>query len=350
MIRFFKETLNPACFHGHHKRGPFFEGWYFKLVDAAGKHLFAVIPGIFLAKDPLKSHAFIQVFDGQTGKMTYHSYPIEDFHAASGIFDVRIAENRFAPGFVSLAIKDASREIHGDLYFRNINPWPVTVLSPGIMGWYAWAPFMQCYHGVVSLDHKIEGTLTIDSKDIDFTRGRGYTEKDWGQSFPECWIWFQSNHFPESDVSITASTAIIPWIRGAFPGFIVGFWHGRQLYKFATYTGAKIEELKISEKNISWVLRDRRHRLEMQAAPSTQTGLLQAPTPNGMNRKIAETLNASVEVQLSVLEGGEFQRIYSGAGRHAGMETVGDLDKLLAMWKLGTGAHSTNFSDSSGSA
>ena len=23
------------------------------------------------------------------------------------------------------------------------------------MGWYAWVPFMECYHGVLSLDHTI---------------------------------------------------------------------------------------------------------------------------------------------------------------------------------------------------
>ena len=29
----------------------------------------------------------------------------------------------------------------------------------GIMGWYRFVPFMQCYHGVVSLNHKLNGTF-----------------------------------------------------------------------------------------------------------------------------------------------------------------------------------------------
>ena len=29
-----KTTLNPAWFQGRHKREPYFEGWYFKLIDA----------------------------------------------------------------------------------------------------------------------------------------------------------------------------------------------------------------------------------------------------------------------------------------------------------------------------
>ena len=51
------------------------------------------------------------------------------------------------------------------------------------MGWYAWMPFMECYHGLVSLDHGIEGVLSAESDTVDMTGGRGYTEKDWGAAF-----------------------------------------------------------------------------------------------------------------------------------------------------------------------
>lgn len=60
----------------------------------------------------------------------------------------------------------------------------MTVRSPGIMGWYAWVPTMECYHGVVSLDHAISGKLMIEDQAHDFNGGRGYIEKDWGKSFP----------------------------------------------------------------------------------------------------------------------------------------------------------------------
>jgi hypothetical protein len=97
---------------------------------------------------------------------------------------------------------------------------------------------------VVSLDHVIEGALDIDGRTIDFTGGRGYTEKDWGRSFPSSWIWLQSNHFSTPGSSFTASVAIIPWIGRSFPGFIIGLWHQNKLYRFATYTGAKIRKFR----------------------------------------------------------------------------------------------------------
>ena len=63
------------------------------------------------------------------------------------------------------------------------------------MGPYTFAPFMECYHGVLSFDHTIAGSLAVDGQELDFTGGHGYIEKDWGQAFPKAWIWTQSNHF-----------------------------------------------------------------------------------------------------------------------------------------------------------
>ena len=55
---------------------------------------------------------------------------------------------------------------------------------PGVMGPFSFVPFMECYHGVVNIDHKISGSLMINNEEIDFTDGYGYIEKDWGKSFP----------------------------------------------------------------------------------------------------------------------------------------------------------------------
>lgn len=60
---------HPEMYHGFgHKQG-FFQGWYFKLVDASEKHALAVIPGVFLGCRGQHSHAFVQVLtSGRLGK------------------------------------------------------------------------------------------------------------------------------------------------------------------------------------------------------------------------------------------------------------------------------------------
>jgi len=100
------------------------------------------------------------------------------------------------------------------------------------MGPYTFAPFMECNHGIVSMDHGISGSLVINGEEIDFTGGRGYIEKDWGHSFPSAYIWMQSNHFAANGISFKASVARIPWLTGNFTGFISGLMIDGRLYPF----------------------------------------------------------------------------------------------------------------------
>ena len=84
-------TWRPAAYHGHGKTQDFFEGWYFKLVDATGRQRLAIIPGVFLGKQGRDSHAFVQTLDGATGRTTYHRYPLAAFWAAPDRFDIRVS-------------------------------------------------------------------------------------------------------------------------------------------------------------------------------------------------------------------------------------------------------------------
>jgi hypothetical protein len=269
------------------------------------------------------------LLEGSTGHSTYLSFPAEEFSASKKSLHIRIRENRFSTSRLSIDIDQQGFSLCGELSFKSTNPWPVTLRSPGIMGWYAWVPFMECYHGVVSFDHEISGRLSINGRNIDFSKGRGYIEKDWGKSFPSAWIWLQSNHFGEPDICITASVAIIPWIRRSFPGFIIGFFHKGSLYRFATYTGASIRQLEVTDDQVLWIVRDKRLLIEILAIRS-QGAPLRAPTMVDMSRRISETLNATIRVRLFKLgKKGTKNLIFQGTGRHGGLEVVGDMTQLL---------------------
>ena len=312
-----RRVLNPAWYHGHGQKRPFFEGWYYKLIDARGQNRYAIIPGVFLSQNP---HAFIQVLNGRNGTATYHQFPLSDFWAAEQAFTVRIGPNQFNLQTISLDLQRPEQSLQGELHFDALTPWPVSVTAPGIMGWYAWVPTLECYHGVLSLDHTIAGSLTIDGERVDFDQGRGYIEKDWGRSFPSAWVWMQTNHFEQPGTSLTASIAIIPWRRTAFRGFIVGFWHQGQLHRFATYTGAQVEKLLVTDETAVWILRNRTHRLSLLAHLGSEEafGLLKGPDTVEMGKRVAESLTAEVEVQLTHL--GQNRVIFSGRGLYAGLE------------------------------
>lgn len=336
-----RSIWRPALYHGRGKQPPFFEGWYFKLVDASEQHRYAVIPGVFIGREPGASHAFVQTLDGATGRTAYHRYPFEAFQAARDEFDIRVGPNRFRADRIELDIDRPEGRMAGELRFAGGAPWPVTLTSPGIMGPYTFAPFMECYHGVLSFDHSIAGSLSIDGATCDFTGGRGYIEKDWGQAFPKAWIWMQSNHFGEAAVGacLTASVAIIPWLRGAFPGFIVGLRHGDQLYRFATYTGAVIARLDLADTHVTWHMTGRTgprhtpHRLEI-VAWRAEGGLLHSPERVVMLQRVLESLTARIDVRLLALTGGQEGVIFERTGRHAGLEIVGPIQEIQKLARL----------------
>jgi len=318
---------HPNRYHGFTAKPPFFEGWYYKLVSADQSTRFAIIPGIYLAPDQAKSHCFVQVFDSETHQVQYHRYPFQDFKPSPDSFEIMVGPNYFSANKFELAIDDSLGKLEGVLEFKNITPWPESFLMPGAMGWFAWVPFMECYHGVVSMDHILQGHLNLDGRELEFSGGRGYIEKDWGKRFPSAWIWGQSNHFDKEGVSLMLSTAVVPWLGRSFGGFIIGLLFDGTIHRFATYNRSKIETLTLTDETAALTVANRTHRLKITAHRSGG-GLLQAPTHMAMDRRIIETLNARIQINLEDKHG---SLLYSGTGQHAGLETVGDLDHLVEM-------------------
>jgi hypothetical protein len=296
-------------------------------VDRSEHHRYAIIPGIFSSDDPEEHHAFIQVLDGSTGDATYHRFAADEFSAASDAFDVWIGPNHFWHDGFELDIADRQLEAAGRVELIDPVPWPVTWRSLGIMGPYGWVPWMECNHGVVSLDHRLEGALSVDGTPIEFSGGRGYVEKDWGAAFPAGYVWIQSNHFDHVGVSFVGSIAIIPWLFSSFPGFIIGLRLDGRLYRFATYTGATTRHLRISDESIAWVVADDEHTLTIEARRA-KGGLLLGPTRDRMSDRIGETMLSEVSVELLTSAG---DTIFDEVGRNAGLEAHGDLDRLLSM-------------------
>lgn len=318
-------TLHPEGFHGHGKKKRFFEGWYVKLVSADRAQRWAVIPGLFLGPDG-GGEAFVQVLDGATKRSWFCRYALHEFEAQAGSFDVRVGPSTFSAKGLTLSLADGP--LQGSLTFSGFNPWPVTLASPGIMGWYAYVPFMECYHGVVSFWHTLTGTLSVEGRDVSFDGGVGYLEKDWGQAFPAGYVWMQSNHFATPETSLVASAAIIPWLSGSFPGFIAGLWQRGRLYRFATYTGARLEQLQVDDTHVRMTLADGAHRLELVTA-RVGGGLLHAPVRTQMHKRVEESLDAKVEVCLSSVRSGA--TLFEEVGHVAGLEVHGALERLTSM-------------------
>lgn len=319
----------PGAYQGKRRMRGYFEGWYYKMVDAAGRNSVAVIPGVSFDSAGNAS-AFIQLLDAATTVSGYFRYEIGQFHASSRTFELSIGPNSFSGSGLSVDAAQDGNSLKGTLVFNAITPWPVRPLAPGAMGWYAFVPFMECYHAVLSFDHPIEGELEINGRRTDFSGGRGYMEKDWGSSFPRYHVWLQSNHFDIPGTSLMVSIANIPWMGSYFDGFIAGFQHMGRLYRFATYTGAKLSLFRLEEQKLSVHIESRRLRLELEV--NEEGGVpLRAPVMGDMRATLLESQSAVVRLRLVRTERGAEETVFAGSGRHGGFEVAGDRAELAAI-------------------
>lgn len=328
---YFRGISHPEGYHGRGVRHGFFEGWYIKLVTADLGERWAVIPGIFRglgeagSAEAARDEAFVQVLDGLTGRAWYHRFDPSEFEAAEGRFEVRVGPNTFSAESVHLE----TPQLTGDISFTSaLDPWPVTLQAPGAMGWYGHVPFMECFHAVVSFGHGLSGSLVVEGTMRSFDSGRGYIEKDWGKAFPAGYVWLASNHIDTApDASLIGSVAIIPWLGGAFRGFLVGLKHGGTLYRWSTYTRAKQLRLEVDDTHVYWSVEGRDGRLDL-VAERVRGGLLKAPQRKAMLERVEETLDAKVSVRHTEAAG---RVLLEGIASATGLEIVGDIDRLIGL-------------------
>ena len=318
----------PEVFQGRGKKKNYFEGWYFKSVSKDEKLACAIIVGVSIPKNLNESNAFIMFMDARNQDLHYFQYPLSRFWANNENFEIKIDNNFFSLNNIILDSDDGQTKINGEMKFKNIIPWPIKRFSPGVMGIYAFIPFMECYHGVLSFNHSINGYLEINGEKKDFTGGKGYIEKDWGSSMPSSWIWMQTNHFDKEDLSLFGSIAKIPWLGSYFTGYIFGLLHNKQLYKFTTYNGAKIEKLQLTKNNIEIIIGDKKLELQINAI-RTEGVDIPAPKLGEMTSKVNESLKSRINIKLFRKKKKEKILILSDTGRNAGLEFVGDLNELL---------------------
>ncbi len=291
------------------------------MVTADRSRAIAIIPGVAMDESGQRQ-SFIQVLDGTDKSAEYHKFAFDSFQAKKGIHQVHISDNIFSRDSIQLHLPDLS----GNVEMSHLVPWPSSWYSPGIMGPFSYVPMMQCYHGILSMDHSLSGLLEYKGRSIDFTEGRGYMEKDWGRSFPSAYFWMQSNHFSQSGISMKASVAKIPWLGSSFVGFIAGVWLGDQLIQFTTYNRSKLRKSYADGEKVLLVMESPKHLLEIHAIRAAATELA-SPILGFMDGRIEESMESRLQVKLTEKKTGQI--LLEDVGEMAGLEVAGNISEIF---------------------
>ncbi len=273
----------------------YFEGWYFKQIDENSNNIISFIPSVSFTRN--KKKAYIQViYKSENIISDICEYDINYFSTVNKPFSVSIDNNYFSKEKIKINFNGDKLKIKGKLNLSNLTLLNTSLFNPNIMGFLSYIPFMQCNHGVLSMNHNISGSLIINGKEISFNNGRGYIEKDWGKSFPSNYIWIQCNSFKNKDTSLFFSIANIPFLGKSFNGYICNLLLNNKQYRFATYTNSKIKfSVKNNISNIE--ITNKKYKLRIETSIEKSEELL-APKNGNMDIKIKEALSSNIKIEL----------------------------------------------------
>lgn len=271
------------AFHGAGKKASFFEGWYMK--HQCGRNMAALIPAYHIAQDG-REFASLQLVTPELNH--YFTFPASSFRACEDRFALQLGDNLFTRRGVRLKLETPELKVRGELHYGSLKPPRYDIMGP-----FSLVPYLQCNHGILSLSHSVSGRLEINGKTMNFDRGTGYIEKDWGRSFPKSYLWTQCSFKHKEACCIMLSVADIPMPVAHFTGCICAVWYDGAEYRLATYLGARI----VNRTPSHVMLVQGRLRLEVSLLKSAPRSL-KAPSFGDMTRTIKESPSCTVHYRF----------------------------------------------------
>lgn len=294
---------------------PFFKGWYFKI--ASKEHTMCFIPGFSIDSNG-KKIAFVQVITPDEAFCKF--YDIKEFCYSEYPFRVKVGSNEFTSSGMKISIKTKTNIIKGNVTFGRFEKLKSTAYCPNIMGPFSYLKFMECKHDVLSVNHLVNGTITVNNNNILFKDAKGYVESDCGDSFPKSWLWVQGNSFEDCNASFMFAVATIPMKLFSFNGVIGYLKTSTMEIQFGSYYGAKLVEAVRHDKGFRIKLIQGDYTVYVYATGENGLKLL-SPSRGAMSKPIKEMCNGVCEVKIFDRD----ELIFHDTTCNSGMEFEGSM-------------------------
>ncbi len=271
-------------FKGFGNRRAYFEVWYLKFILDSQTTL-SLIPSLHRREEVIHGHLQIVLSQGDDVMTRSFTYPAADLSMGSP-FHFKLGCNDFTSRQITVDESGFRLLAHID----SVRPYPGNIMGP----FRFFHPIMPCNHGLLVTG----GNAAIDIQSTKLTgsfTARLYVEKDWGDTFPERYIWAHAE-FPDEDCSLFFSAAAVAVGNVKFPGFIANIVLDGRDHTFATWN---LSALKITgnSQDIQIAMSNQKMKVILRTKPR-HTVSLQSPDNGLMESAILEALSAPLSLIL----------------------------------------------------
>jgi tocopherol cyclase len=205
---------DPNRFHWDGLTDPFFEGWFFQVAIPHGP-AFAFL---YAVRNPGQSPGA----DGQAfvvaavqGVFLQQAYGADDFFGSRKALSIDIGGSTADTGHLRGQVEEDGESASWDIRYDALETWDDT------MGALTNFPLLPVNWYVGALRARASGSITWRGKRYEFEDAKLFQDHNWGDHFPDSYVWMQSQSFDTPGDAIALSggdvaggAGMLVWRRG----------------------------------------------------------------------------------------------------------------------------------------
>lgn len=214
-----------------------FEEWYFKILDIK-------------QRKNIIGQISIKEKNGENYGTCHLMYTIDEEQKEETITIQNVQINKNGLSWENNTITknkvqiDIDSHCKGELVIEDVIDTKKSLIKPGVMGYYQYLPKLEFYEDIITLQGKIKGGLYVNGKAIDFNGGSYYLQRQWGNKYPNVWLWAECNGFQKKkNLALNIGVARLKLWFNYYTAFAIPVYYDNQVEIFANYNGGQIAKL-----------------------------------------------------------------------------------------------------------
>lgn len=317
-------SLDPNRYHWDGLQDPYYEGWFFRVTLPEQERSFGFLYIVHnpASVEPGRGSAILMVANSD-GEVIRRDYPLDQFKASIQKLDVRIGQDNIATTTkIAGSLHDEQHTAAWNINIDVQERWEST------MGTLNNIPYLPINWYVGALRATANGTIQWDGNTYHLQDAQLFQDKNWGDYFPEAYVWLQGMNFADGDDSAIFAGGLV---NGLDAGMFA--WRsGDQFYETRSQDLNCLTDIDTDidqgEVQVTIICGDNGYLLEgffADCPPAT----LPAPQESGFEPYSQMALNGRLRLTRYSLADGQWRVQETATSNVAGIEIAGNYNNHI---------------------